>query len=301
MTLAILTPSYRPDFDGFTRLHRSVLKHTDAEVVHHVIVPRSDRELFASLQSNRLKLWSEADFLPKRFVLTDGLADRIRRFEFLPAKARVKAINTRRPWPPIRGWILQQIIKLEAATRVDADVIAVIDSDVVVIRDVSQSTFIRDRSVRLYRKPGAITAGMDRHARWEGAASRLLGTPIADDHADYIAGLITWDPSAVAGCLARIERVTGSNWPSAVGSELHFSEFVLYGSFVHELGTAAQNGFVSDRTLCHSYWDPSPLSMVDAVRFIDELPDDDVAVHVQSNSRTPADVQDFIFRAVGAA
>jgi hypothetical protein len=301
VTLAILTPSYRPDLEGLRRLHRSVLEHTDGDVVHHVIVPRADLELFGDLASSRLKLWSEADFLPPRFVLTDGFADVIRRFDFLPAKARVKAINSRRPWPPIRGWILQQIIKLQAATRIDADVLAVIDSDVVLIRDVARSTFVRDASVRLYRNPRGITAAMERHTKWEAASARLLGIPPTAEHADYIAGLITWDPALVAECLARVESVTGSGWASAVGSELHFSEFMLYGSFVHSLGTPEQNAFVSDRTLCHSYWEPFPLSMRDAIRFVDELPEDDVAVHVQSNSRTPADVQDFIFRAVGAS
>ena len=301
MTLAILTPSYRPDLEDFKRLHRSVLKHTDTDVVHHVIVPRSDRELFADCKSDRLKLWSQADFLPSRFILTDGLANLARRWSFLESIASVNAINAHRPWPPIRGWILQQMVKLEAASRIDADVIVLIDSDVVLIRDIAQSTFVRDGSVRLYRNPGGIIPEMNRHTLWEDTAARLLGTRVAEDHADHIAALNTWDPVAVSACLARVENVTGSNWASAVGSELHFSEDMLYGSFVHELGTPAQNAFVSDRTLCHSHWEPTPLSMVDAVRFIDELPEDDVAVHVQSNSRTPEDLQDFIFRAVGAA
>jgi hypothetical protein len=141
---------------------------------------------------------------------------------------------------------------------------------------------------------------MERHTKWEATSARLLGIPPPAEHADYIAGLVTWDPALVAGCLARVDSVTGGGWASAVGSELHFSEFMLYGSFVNALGTSTQNSFVSDRTLCHSYWEPAPMSMEEAIRFVDALPEDDVAVHVQSNSRTPPDVQEFIFRAVGA-
>jgi hypothetical protein len=300
MTLAILTPSYRPDLERLRRLHRSVLEHTDSDVVHHVIVPRSDLGLFRDLVSSRFRLWSEADFLPPGFVLTDGFSDFVRRFEFLPAKARVKAVNIRRPWPPVRGWILQQIVKLQAATRLDADVVAVIDSDVVLIRHINHSTFVRDSAVRLYRNPHAITPAMDRHVMWEAAASRLLGTQIPDEHPDYIAGLVTWDPVLVADCLARVHAVTSKEWASAVGSELHFSEFMLYGSFVHELGTPTQNSFVSHRTLCHSYWEPSPMDMDHAVQFVSDLDDTDVAVHVQSNSRTPQEVEDFIFRRAAA-
>jgi hypothetical protein len=39
MTLAILTPSYAPDFDAFAALHRSVLQFTDPDVLHYVVVP----------------------------------------------------------------------------------------------------------------------------------------------------------------------------------------------------------------------------------------------------------------------
>jgi hypothetical protein len=300
MTLAILTPSYRPDLERLRRLHRSVLEHTDSDVVHHVIVPRSDLDVFGDLVSSRFRLWSEADFLPPGFVLTDGFADFVRRFEFLPAKARVKAVNMRRPWPPVRGWILQQIVKLQAATRLDADVVAVIDSDVVLIRDVNHETFVRNSAVRLYRNPHGITPAMDRHVRWETAASRLLGVGTSVEHPDYIAGLVTWDPVLVADCLKRVDAVASGEWATAVGSELHFSEFMLYGSFVHELGTPRQNSFVSDRTLCHSYWEPSPMDMDDAIRFVSELDEVDVAVHVQSNSRTPPEVEDFIFRRAAA-
>ncbi len=39
--LAVVTPTYRPDADLFAHLHRSVLEHTPADTVHHVVVPAS--------------------------------------------------------------------------------------------------------------------------------------------------------------------------------------------------------------------------------------------------------------------
>ncbi|MFC0247594.1 hypothetical protein ACFFIO_03660 [Citricoccus parietis] len=41
-TMAVITPSCRPDLAGFRRLHSSVRRHTDADVKHHVIVPGRD-------------------------------------------------------------------------------------------------------------------------------------------------------------------------------------------------------------------------------------------------------------------
>ena len=95
--------------------------------------------------------------------------------------------------------------------------------------------------MRLYEKPGAVTAGMDRHVLWTRTAHRLLGLPAPESevHPDYVAGIVTWDPELLAACLARIELVTGTSWASAVGSQLHFSEFILYGTFVRHFGTEA--------------------------------------------------------------
>lgn len=301
MTLGILTPSYRPDLPGLKRLHESVLRHVDDDTIHHVIVPRKDLVLFSPLVSKRLKLWAEEDFLPPYFVLTDGFADVVRRIGFLPAKARVKAVNRRRPWPPIRGWILQQIVKLEAARQMEADVIAVIDSDVVLIKPVSAKTFRRGPAVRLYRDPDGVTPEMSRHVLWEETAHRLLDTgqtgPVS---ADYIAGLVSWDPLLVAACLRRVNEVMSDDWASVIGQQLHFSEFILYGTYVDRFGTDTQKSFISNRTLCHSHWDPSPLDMSAAQRFVSSLAPDDVAVHVQSNSNTPPSVQDFIYREVAS-
>ena len=283
-------------------MHESVLRNVTDDTIHHVIVPRKDIPLFSPLASERLTLWAEEDFLPPHFVLTDGFADLVRRFGFLPAKARVKAVNRRHLWPPIRGWILQQIVKLEAARRMDADVIAVIDSDVVLIKAVSAETFRQNDVVRFYRDPVGLTPEMDRHLLWEEAANRLLGTgKVGPIGTDYIAGLVSWDPLLVSECLRRVEEVMSDDWASVIGQELHFSEFMLYGTYVDNFGTDTQKSFASERTLCLSHWDPSPLDMRGAERFIGGLAPDHVAVHVQSNSRTPAEVQDFIYREAASA
>lgn len=51
-SLAVLTPSYAPDFDLCRELNRSVLDRTPSDVDHHLIVPRRDRELFAPVRSH---------------------------------------------------------------------------------------------------------------------------------------------------------------------------------------------------------------------------------------------------------
>lgn len=288
-TIAILTPSFRPDFDRLVQLHESVLEFTDESVTHHVIVPRRDLPLFRALESPRLRVWAEADFLPAGFVATDGLAAAVKKLRFLPSMVRFSALNLRRPWPPVRGWVLQQLLKLSAGPKLGACAVVIIDSDVVLLRPMPAALFFRDETVRLFEMPNAITSDMDRHVKWTQTAHRLLGLPVPESgaHPDYVAGIITWDPELVTACLARVEKVTGKSWATAIAAQLHFSEFILYGTYVRHFGSKEQLSFTEPSTMCHSYWDPEPLTGSRMEQFIAGFGQSDVAVHIQSNSSTP--------------
>ena len=300
MTLAVLTPSYAPDFEAFEALHRSVLRFTDPEVVHVVVVPDDDLPLFETLRSNRLVLSGYSGLLPRSFVSTAWFATAVARIPRVPRGARFIAVNLRRPFPPLRGWLLQQIVKIGMAMRMECDTLLVIDSDVQLIRPVVEATFASPEAVRFYRNPHAITHEMPRHLEWHDTARRMIG--VAPDgpppHPDFIGSLVSWDPRVVRQCAARVEEVARRPWQTAVSREWEFSEYVLYGEYLGEFGTPRQLSFPADRTLCHSHWDPHPLDLDGARRFIESLQPDDVAMHVQSNSRTPPEILEYIRRAV---
>jgi hypothetical protein len=303
-TMAILTPSYLPDLESFIRLHESVLEATDGETRHHVIVPKRDLSSFRAIGSPRLEVWCEADFLPSGFIATDRLAALRRRIPVLPRTINCSALNVSRPWPPVRGWILQQILKLSAATRLSCDAVVIIDSDVVLVRPTPMETYIRNGAVRLYEKPGAVTEALSRHMQWTRTSYELLGIPWQPQPSfpDYIGGIVTWDPEVVRGCLARIEEVSGSSWAGTVARRLHFSEFILYGTYARHFGTAHQRSFREPTTLCHSYWSPTPLGGQEADAFVAAYSPRDVAVHVQSNSRTsPQIVEAVVAEVAGRA
>ena len=228
--------------------------------------------------------------MPAGFVATDSLSAVAGKIPGWPSTLRCSAVNLRHPWPPIRGWVLQQLLKLSASMVLGAEAIVVIDSDVVLVRDVEIGHFQRDEIVRLYEKPGAISTDMTRHMDWTHTAHRLLGIPDAGMalYPDYIGGIVSWDPRIVAMCLDRVEKIAGCSWGTAIGRELHFSEFILYGTYLSHFGTSAQRGFVGSRTLCHSYWKPSPMTQDDKDQFVGSFTDRDLAVHIQSNSGTAA-------------
>ncbi|QAY59979.1 hypothetical protein ET475_08205 [Microbacterium protaetiae] len=288
MSLQVVTPSHAPDFPSFARLHRSVIEHTDPMVRHIVAVPDRDVPLFRSVDTGRLDVIGYRAVLPRRFVSTIPLA----RIPGLPRGFRINAVNATRPWPPIRGWMLQQLVKLAVVSTLEADVALLIDSDVLIVRPLVESTF-RDKAgvVRLYRSPHGITPAMTRHLAWQAAARALLGTSkVEPDSPDYISAFASWDPELVRASTSRVAETTSRDWRDVIGSRLDFSEFIFYGTYVMTLADARYRTNTQQRSLCHSHWDPTPLDLEHADRFLDRLHPDDVAVHIQSNSLTDENV-----------
>jgi hypothetical protein len=294
-TMAVITPSYRPDLAGFRRLHASVRRHTDADVKHHVIVPGRDAPLYRGIGSDRLVVWTYQDVLPAGLTPTDRLAVATRRVPGLPASFNCAAINWRRPWKPVRGWVLQQIVKMCMVDHVRADVLVNIDSDVVLVRQLRPEQVVQDGTVRLYTLEGSISPEM-RHYRWAETAHELLGLPWTheDNYPDHIAGLVSWDPRLLRACLDRVEEVSGTPWVQAIAEQLQFSEDFLYGTYVRTFGSEQDLRFQRDTTLCHSYWDTEALTADQVERFASGFRDEDCAVHIQSNTET----DEQIFRAV---
>jgi hypothetical protein len=276
-TLAVITPSFGPDFELCAALHASVLNHSPDSVRHHIIVPPRDVPLFHRLDGPRTRIHDETAFLPRSFRRLPGLN---------------LSMNLRRPFPPLRGWILQQIIKLAAAARADTDVVLLVDSDIQFIRPFGADTFRRDGVVRFYRQPDAIDARLPRHLIWHQVSRALLGLPAAPPpYPDYVSSLMAWDPEIVRTLLDRVESVTGRRWPDAVGRNLHFSEWTLYGVLVDGiLGTAARS-FSNAGSLCHAYWDEVPLDAESMRSFLAATGPDDIAVMISAKSRTPMAVR----------
>lgn len=272
--LAVITPTWRPDAALFAHLHRSVLEHTPDDTVHHLIVPAAHRSVFAGYEGRRCRIWTHPELLPRRYVRLPGGV----------------WINTRRPWPPVRGWVMQQAAKLAAAAAVDADVVLIADSDSVLVRPTSADRLLVDGRTCLYRADGAIHDGMQRHVQWHQVARDLLGLPAAPDPPlpDYVSGIGVWDPPAVRAMLRRITEVTGRHWVDAFTSRLHISEFIVYGVFVDEVCDPSPPG---DDAICHTYYEQTPLDMAGAMDFVEALKPETIGMMIAGNSGTPPEVR----------
>jgi len=278
--MAILTPSFAPDFELCADLHRSVLEYSPNSV-HHIVVPRSDLKLFGRLAGPRTHIRCESNLLPRSFV---------------PVPFSKFTVNLGRPFPPVRGWILQQVIKLAAVAASDDDVVLLVDSDIEFIQPFDAETFLRNGVVRFYRKPNVVDEQLPRHMIWHQVARALLGLPPAEPpYTDYVSSLLAWDPAIVRRMLSRVAAVTGRPWTTAIAGQLHFSEWTLYGVFVDHVAGAPANSFASDDPLCLAYWHTTPLDGDGASDFLRGARATDVAAMISAKSRTPLAVRRAAF------
>jgi Family of unknown function (DUF6492) len=284
--IAVITKSFAPDFDLCVALNRSVLENSSDAVQHHIIVPRSDLTLFSRLAGPRTHIRCEAEFLPRTFV---GVP-----FNNI-------TINLRRPFPPVRGWILQQVVKLAAVAASEDDVVLTVDSDVEFFRPFAAETFVRDGTVHFFRKSNQIDERLPRHITWHRVARTLLGLPPAEPpYPDYISPLVAWDPKVVRRMLARVEVTSGRPWITAIAGQFHFSECILYGVFIDDVSGAPANAFASDEARCLLYWEHVPLDLDGAAQFVRGVRPTDVAVMIASKSQTSPDVRQAAFAALRA-
>ena len=266
MRFAIITPSYRFDLGRCQLLCRSVSRHVSGSFHHYLIVDERDRALFRPLENPATTVLAVEDLLP----------------------GWIRRIPLSRKWwlnlkgPPIRNWILQQIVKLSVAEHIDADAYIFADSDIAFVRPFATDQLLHGDDLRLFRVPHAPAfPGLD---RWHRAASRLLDLPPADDlTTTYIDNLITWRREVLRLLHRRLEAVSGRSWIEVLGRELHLSEYILYGAFVeHVLGIAAARHEADDSPLCHNSWDYPLATDRDLEAFFAAVNPANVAVMVSS-------------------
>jgi len=282
--LAVITPSYALDLELCSDLNESVLRNTPDPVRHYIITPRRDLKLFSHLRGTRTEVLSVDEVLP---------------WHVLSVPAKNFWLNLRRPWPPVRGWVMQQVIKLQMASQVNADLLLLVDSDVCLVRPVTSDKFRVDGQTLFYRKDKEVDTHLPRHVIWYDVASMLLGVPSAPPPLpDYISPFNVWDRRIVVAMQERVERETGSHWLNAVAGQRHLSEFFLYGVFVDKALASNVGVLETSSMFCCGYWERTPLDVTEGLRFVQDMSPEDVAVMISAKSGTPLEVRRKILASV---
>jgi hypothetical protein len=259
--LAIITPSYGPDFELCRTLNRSVLEFLPSSVLHYIFVDRRDLKRFGALKGERTIVASKEEIMPRGIVQLPGLNRWISRATLLP----------------ISGWLVQQIAKIATAELLHEPTLVMVDSDALFVR---------------YRCPGAITADMESHILWHNNACRILDVrpdPLPMD--DYVGQVISWDRAIVRAMCTHLESIGGCSWDTVLARTRAVSEYLLYGLFVEKIIGQADHVWIDERSRCKTHWEFVPLLHSQLADFATSLQDDDFALMISSHSGTSTETR----------
>ena len=211
----MVTPTYFPDLARCELLAES-LDRMAPDVMHYLIVDRRDRPAFSHLERGRRRLIESEEILGNWIVRMPG-----RKSWWLSLKAL-----------PVRGWILQQILKIGIVETVPEGTLVFCDSDTAFFRRFDRNDLLVNGKIGLLD----VDAVDLNTQRWTTIARRLLGLPAHDGgYRNHVGNMICWKRQIVKAMQQRIESNTGTSWAVALARTLSFSEYMLYGIFVREV------------------------------------------------------------------
>lgn len=278
MATALMTASYAPDYERCRVLCGSLDRHMQGDWHHYLLVDSGDVALFSALAGPRRTVIDQRALLPWWLRAVPD-----------PRKPRRKIWLS--PFgKPLRGWHIQQMMKLDFSRQAQEAAIIAIDSDVILVRDYDPAALWRDGRLRLYRQPNEIVPTIrSDHVAWLAHSDRLLDIgPFRLPAAGHIDSMVSWRADTARALLARIEEVNGCSWPRALTRARAFSEYMLYGRFAEEV-QGGEGHWATDRSFCHVVWFADQLTDgPDGLRrFVRGLADDQIAVGIQSFIECP--------------
>jgi Family of unknown function (DUF6492) len=284
MKAALITPTYAPDRQILDISCEQVDRFCEGEIDHYIIPSRSDKMLFQHLQGRHRHIVCIEELFD---VSVRRLAFQVRGHEFFIVQNRI----------PVRGWVMQQVVKLCAPRITDADILLYLDSDVLPVRPFSSLHFVIDGKVRFQRHPGRANVG--RHLKWHRTAGRLFGLDEKDYYgADYIENIVAWRRDTCLELQQFLEERWATSWPRLLLRQFNISEYILYGLFVDEVLGGDHERHAATRTeWCLSSWDFDTTSDL-VKKMAISLRDDHIAVNLQSNLGLPVQAYKELLAAI---
>lgn len=282
---SFVTPSHAPDFDRCELLLRSRERYVSGLTQHYVIVTRDDYPLFQQLQRPGVTLLVTEDVM-STWTLPVNLHRRV----WLNTVAL-----------PVRGWIMQQLVKIELAASLSDDAVVFIDSDCAFVRPFDSRQLIdAEGRLRLFQVPELAIAEQQ---KWHETAHRLLGISAPVQPRGYIGNPVSWKPTNARSMISQLESVNDQHWTTSLMRTLTWSEYILYGDFCeHVLGLGPSGHFTDSTQWCAEHWDETPMNRAQLAEWFNAIPATVPLAMISAKSGTAvADYEDLVFRVADAA
>lgn len=246
LSAAIIIASYGPDFERCQLLVESVDKFLKDEIPMYIIVPSKDVNLFEGLnKSGRVRVINENSLLPWWVI----------RLPF-SKKWRLSLCTI-----PLRGWVIQQMCKLNISAFSNEDYYIILDSDNVFVRPWSVTDFVnQEQQVRLLSVPGR-GRNIPSHYPWHRVSGKLLGLEQKDYFGcGYIGNIVTWRRDTLLKLQEHLKRKNFGGWQRAVAKNMTISEYILYGIYSEHVLKENSGHYGEAQNIVHEYWTEKNLS-----------------------------------------
>jgi hypothetical protein len=262
-SFAFITPSYAPDFQRCKLLCWSIKQFVSFPVEHYIVVDKKDLNLFQQLADSNTSILTKEEILPSW----------IKRISFFGKKniwLNLKGYKSGE-WL-LRGWLIQQMVKLAAAQYVEQEVLIFVDSDVAFIDFFDVHTLINKDKVRLLRVEHSTDMDNEIGRKWKNSAKKLLGLPFQNSYYDfYVSQIVTWRRDNLIQLYKLIEENFEQDWLEVISGVKDLSEYVLYGIFANYV-IGENSGHYDEhlQKICWCYWDDNPMSHEKLKEFFQE-------------------------------
>lgn len=272
--ICLVTPSYAPDFERCKLLVKSVKRYSTGNLQHYIVVDQQDIALFKQLSGPETIVLAKEELLPNWII----------KIPFFTKK------NIWFSWKtlPVRGWLVQQLVKLGIAEYVPEDVLVFADSDVFFVRDFDLSCFIKNDKVRFFAQLGKVSIENPHLPAWYFDASKLLALePPQFPASNYMGQLIFWRKDNVLKLHRYLEQINHRHWVEAICANWNVSEYILYGVFVEKVLQDLSGHYMDDRDLCHNYWQEQPLQTSQLQEFFASISHESIAAMLSAKAGIP--------------
>ena len=278
----LITCSMLKDLDNFSVLSSTMDECIKGDFKHLVIVPKCDTKYFQKFANQNRDIVAQEELLPRNLLMLTDFG------KILPkvSKRFRRPIYLDRNFKMLRGWIIQQLLKLEATRLSDTQAVMHIDSDVLFFRDM------QNKDMFIEGKP--IIFHVDRHSTdqtnpiWTASAEKILNQKSDEDsEGNYVENCIVWDTQIVRDMIDHIEAVHGAGLFEVLSKQKSISEYQTYGIFS---GPYVANGQLRaiKTSICNSIWEPG--SYEDYMKSVEMNMDPrHCAIGIQSTTDFPAD------------
>lgn len=242
--ITFVTVSYNKDVERFSLLRESIRHFYSGTARHIVIVPRRDIELFIKIvrYDQDVEILAQEDYVAEYFYP--------RKWYSVLQKIMPGAMWRFKKYAGVRGWILQQPIKLSISQIISDGIAVILDSDVVFLHPFCDKDF----GLVPHENRVLLRIEQEMHRKQMEVACNLLRLPYRRKGYHYTTMPMIMYSDWIAMLQQHIQSIHNKDWQKVLYETGAIHEDCVYGVFVEEI-LEPSNLNICNHHLSYMVWD----------------------------------------------